>query len=124
MDLKDGYYQIKIAEKDKEKTAFKINGKTYEYERMPMGYKNAPFIFQRIMNHELRKWLGKGVLVYLDDIVIYGKNEKEHDLIYTEIVKKLEKKNLIINTAKVQYKKREILFLGQLVNGETVKMPI
>lgn len=106
IDLKDAYYQVKIAERDKKKTTFKINGKTYEYERIPMGYKNASFIFQRIMNHELRKWLGKRVLVYLDDIVIYGKNEKEHDLIYAEIVEKLEGKNLIINTEKIRYKKR------------------
>lgn len=45
IDLEDGYYQIKIAEIDKEKTAFKINDIIYEYEKMPMGYKNALFIF-------------------------------------------------------------------------------
>lgn len=58
----------------------------------------------------MRKWLGKGILVYLDDIVIYGKTKKENDVNYGEIVEKLEKKNLIINTKEIQYKKMKFCF--------------
>ena len=55
LDLKEGYFQIKIRNEDKHKTAFEVNGKKYEFNRMPMGFKNSPFIFQRIMNEEHRK---------------------------------------------------------------------
>ncbi|KRH93375.1 putative LTR retrotransposon [Pseudoloma neurophilia] len=123
IDLKDGFYQIKIREEDKHKTAFTINNKSYEFERMPMGYKNAPFIFQRIMNFELRKWIGKGVFVYLDDIIIYGKSEEEHDKILEEVLEKLNQKNLNVNIKKMQIKKKEINFLGQIIYGKEVKMP-
>ena len=70
LDLKEGYYQIELEPSDRYKTAFTINNKKYEWNVMPMGYKNAPAIFQRIMEQELREWLGSGCLVYLDDIKI------------------------------------------------------
>lgn len=73
---------------------------------MPMGYKNSPLIFQRIMNHELREWLGRGVDVYLDDIIIYAKDEITHDKTLREVATKLQQANLKINIEKIQFKKR------------------
>ncbi|KRH91834.1 putative Reverse transcriptase, LTR Retrotransposon protein, partial [Pseudoloma neurophilia] len=88
---------------------------------MPMGFKNAPFIFQRIMNFELRKWLGKGLLIYLDDIIIFSDNEKEHDRIFDAVQEKLQSLNFQIN--ELQYKKQEIKVLDQIINGKPAKMP-
>ncbi|ELQ74820.1 RNA-directed DNA polymerase, LTR Retrotransposon [Trachipleistophora hominis] len=50
LDIKEGYFQINVREEDKKKTAFQIGSRKYEFNRMPMGFKNAPLIFQRIMN--------------------------------------------------------------------------
>jgi hypothetical protein len=123
IDLKEGYFQIRIAEQDKEKTAFEINDKKYEWNRMPMGFKNAPMIFQRIMKKELKELIHKGVEVYLDDIVIYSKDENEHDSILMKVMSILEEKNLKINMEKIQLKKPEVLLLGRIVNGEHVRIP-
>jgi hypothetical protein len=70
LDLKEGYYQIEILEEHKHKTAFEFEEKVYEWNGMVMGYKNAPMIFQRIMNKILGEKLGSGVQAYLDDIII------------------------------------------------------
>ena len=73
VDLKDGFYSIEIAEEDKFKTAFEFNGQVYKWNSMVMGYKNSPQILQRIMDNIFRDLRGKGVEIYIDDIVIYGK---------------------------------------------------
>ena len=123
LDLKEGYYQIELEPSDRYKTAFTINNKKYEWNVMPMGYKNAPAIFQRIMEQELREWLGSGCLVYLDDIVIYAKTLKEHNNILKGILKKLKEKNLKINSEKLQLCRKQVKLLGIIVDGETVMMP-
>ena len=123
LDLKEGYFQIKLAEEDRHKTAFTINQKKYEWNRMPMGYKNSPAIFQRIMEKELRQWIGKGCLIYLDDIVIYGKTMEEHDKVLLEILKHLKEKSFKINVEKIQLRKEQVKLLGLIINGETVEMP-
>ena len=68
LDLKHGFFNIKLNPKSQEYTAFSVNGKQYKYLRLPMGLSVSPSIFQRIMSDILRKELGKGVIVYLDDI--------------------------------------------------------
>jgi Reverse transcriptase (RNA-dependent DNA polymerase) len=70
LDLKDAYYHVEITEEHKEKTAFEINGRVYEWCGMVMGYKNGPMIFQRIMDKILDEVIGKEVEVYLDDIIM------------------------------------------------------
>ncbi len=78
IDLRSGYYHIKIAEKDRYKTAFITDeGRTYQWNRMCFGFTNAPATFQRAMDK-----IFKGlpfVIVYIDDIIICSKNEKEHN---------------------------------------------
>lgn len=123
IDLKEGYYQIEIEEKDKMKTAFEFEGGVYEWCGMIMGYKNAPMVFQRIMCKMLEEKIGKGVEVYMDDILIHADNLDKHNKLVQWVLLKLQKNNMQINVKKIQFGLNEVKILGVNVNGRE-KIPL
>lgn len=92
LDLKSGFHQIFLSEKDRCKTAFSVNNGKYEFCRLPFGLKNAPSIFQRTIDDILRDDIGKICHVYVDDIIIFSPDESSHYKHVDTILKKLRKR--------------------------------
>ena len=87
-----GYYQVRIADKDVEKTGFRTHYGHYEWLVMPMGLTNAPSTFQRVMNQLFKEHLNDFCVVFLDDILIHSKTEADH-LKHLKIVLDILKEN-------------------------------
>lgn len=80
LDLRSGYYQIAMADEDKEKTAFICPLGFYQFERMPQGITGAPATFQRLMEKAVGDMNLLQVLVYLDDLIVFGRSLEEHEV--------------------------------------------
>jgi hypothetical protein len=79
IDLRSGYHQLKIRATDIPKTTFITWYGLYEYMEISFGLTNAPAYFMYLMNKVFMEYLDKFVVVFIDDIFIFSKNEEEHD---------------------------------------------
>jgi len=121
IDLASGYWQVEVAEEDKEKTAFITKYGLFEYNVMPFGLCNAPATFQRLMNTALGDILWKFVMDYIDDISVYSKTWEEHLQHLEEVFKRLRKAKLKINPDKCHFGAQEIQFLGHVIGVDGIK---
>lgn len=116
LDLASGFHQIPMIEKDIEKTAFSVNNGKYEFVRLPFGLKNAPSIFQRVMDDVLREHIGKICYVYIDDVIILSETLEKHFENLKTILETLRIANFKIQPDKSEFLKKEVEFLGFIVS--------
>lgn len=103
LDLTSGFHQIHMKESDIPKTAFStLNGK-YEFLRLPFGLKNAPAIFQRMIDDILREHIGKVCYVYIDDIIVFSEDYDTHWKNLRLVLASLSKANLQVNLEKSHF---------------------
>lgn len=116
LDLKSGFHQITLAERDREKTAFSVGNGKYEFCRLPFGLKNAPSIFQRAIDDVLREQIGKSCYVYVDDVIIFSENENDHVNHIAWVLGKLYEANMRVSREKSHFFKESVEYLGFVVS--------
>ena len=115
IDLRSGYHQLRIRPSDIPKTAFTTRYGLYEYTVMSFGLTNAPAYFMYLMNNVFMEYLDKFVVVFIDDILVYSKNEEEHEEHLRLVLQKLRENQLYAKLSKCEFWLKEVSFLGQVI---------
>lgn len=123
VDLKSGYWQVDIHPVDKEKTAFTTGTRNglWQFNVMPFGLCNAPATFERLMERVLVGLLGDACLVYLDDIIVMGRNFTEHVSNLRKVFTRIREANLKLSPKKCTFFKEEVAYLGHIISSNGVR---
>lgn len=120
LDLQSAFYHIRLAEQSRELTTFMADKGMYRFKRLNFGVNSAPEIFQSAME---KVFSGvEGVIIFLDDILVYGSSKQETQLRSEKVMERVEANNLTLNQAKCEHLKDELVFLGQNLSADGFKI--
>ncbi|GKF66664.1 putative reverse transcriptase domain-containing protein, partial [Tanacetum coccineum] len=120
IDLRSGYHQLRVQKEDILKTAFRTRYGHYEFQVMPFGLTNAPAVLMDLMNRVCKPYLDKFVIVFINDTLIYSKNQKEHEEHLKQILELLKKEELYAKFSKCEFWIPKVQFLGHVINSEGI----
>ena len=120
IDLKSGYYQIRIKEEDTPKTGFNTRYGHYEFIVIPFGLTNAPATFNRLMSDIFREHLDEFVLVFFDDILVYSRNPEEHEQHVRRVLELLRQHQLYAKKSKCTFSSEKVEYLGFIISKDGV----
>ena len=120
IDLKSGYYQIRINEQDIPKTGFNTRFGHYEFTVMPFGLTNAPATFNRLMTKIFREHLDDFVLVFFDDILVYSRTPEEHEQHVKRVLELLRQHKLYAKRSKCTFFTEKVEYLGFIISKNGV----
>ena len=122
IDLRSGYHQLLVNKEDIHKTAFNTRYGQYEWLVMSFGLTNAPAIFMYLMNRVFSPYLDKFIIVFIDDILIYSKNEEDHVKHLEMTLNLLRLHQLYEKFEKCDFWQHEVKFLGHVVSRSGIAM--
>ena len=121
LDLYSGYWQIPIAKEHRNKSAFSTESGHWQFCVMPFGVKNAPAVFARLMADIMQGLQWNGIAVYLDDIIIGGKNFQEHYDMLRDVFERLREAGVTIKSSKVSLCRNKLRFLGHQISEKGIE---
>jgi hypothetical protein len=120
LDLRSGYHQIRLAEEDEIKSAFRTHSGHFEFRVMPFGLAMAPATFQSAMNQIFEQQIRKSVLVFVDDILIYSNSIEEHAKHLAEVFNILKQHDLYVKRSKCTFAQPSLEYLGHIISAAGV----
>ena len=122
IDLRSGYYQLRVKKVDVPKTAFRTLYGHYEFLLMPFGLTNALTAFMDLMNIVFRPYVNQFLVVFIDDILVYSKDEQKHEQHLKIVMQTLREKKLYAKLSKCDFWLKEVFFLGHIVLAEGIRV--
>lgn len=119
INLRSGYHQLRVKKVDVPKTTFRTCYEHYEFVVIPFGFSNAPVVFTELIYRVFHPYLENFVLVFIDDVLIYSRNEEEHLRV---VLKTLRKEKLYDNFSKCEFWLDEVVFVSHIVLAQGIKV--
>ena len=122
IDLRSGYYQLRVKEVYVPKIAFRTRYGHYEFLVMPFGLTNAPTTFMDFMNRVFHPYLDYFVVAFINDILVYSKDTQEHEHHLRIVLQTLRENKLFAKLSKCDFWLKEVSFLGHIVSSEGIRV--
>lgn len=121
MDCSQGFYQIEVDNRDRHKTGFSTPLGNYQFRRCPFGARNSCAYFQSEMNRIFREGLLTRCIIYVDDILVFGRTKEEHDANLDWVLNKCMEFNVKLKLEKCNFAKTKVEYLGFTISGSTIE---